>query len=91
MTPTFTLTVLTPEKSVFEGAVEYLELPGTEGYLGVLANHASLVTALQSGTMTVRKAGGQVERFELSGGFFEVSRNVATVLADGVAGKHTGA
>lgn len=84
MATTFTLAVLTPEKTVFEGAVEYVEVPGAEGYLGVLAHHAALVTALASGTMTVRKDGGAVERLAVSGGFFEVSNNRATVLADAV-------
>ncbi len=87
MTATFTLTVLTPERSVFEGTVEYVEVPGSEGYLGVLANHAALVTALTTGTLTLRKPGGEVETFAVSGGFFEVSHNQATVLADAVEGE----
>jgi F-type H+-transporting ATPase subunit epsilon len=69
---------------VFEGAVEYVEVPGIAGYLGVLAHHAALVTGLAPGALTVRKAGGQSERWEVAGGFFEVSNNRATVLADGV-------
>ena len=81
----FKLSVLTPERSVFEGAVEYVQVPGSEGYLGVLAHHAALVTALAPGTLTVRREGGAVETFEVSGGFFEVSHNQATVLADSVA------
>ena len=84
MATTFTLSVLTPERSLFEGPVEYVEVPGTEGYLGVLANHAALVTGLASGTLTVRKQGGGVQTFRVSGGFFEVSHNRATVLADSV-------
>lgn len=84
MAATFTLSVMTPEKTVFEGAVEYVEVPGAEGYLGVLAHHAALVTALAPGTLTVRKDGGAVEKLEVSGGFFEVSKNRATVLADSV-------
>lgn len=87
MVATFALSVLTPERSVFEGAVEYVSVPGTEGYLGVLAHHAALVTALAQGILTVRKDGGDVETFLVSGGFFEVSRNQATVLADEVAAK----
>ena len=85
MAATFTLSVLTPERSVFEGTVEYVQVPGTEGYLGVLANHASLVTALAPGTLTVRKADGVTEQFAVAGGFFEVSKNQATVLADAVS------
>ncbi len=84
MPATFHLSVLTPEKSVFDGDVEYVEVPGTEGYLGVLAHHAALVTALAPGTLTVRKPDGAVEKVGVSGGFFEVSNNQATVLADSV-------
>lgn len=84
MATPFQLAILTPERSVFEGDVEYVQVPGTEGYLGVLAHHAALVTALASGTLTVRRTGGAEERWQVNGGFFEVSHNRATVLADSV-------
>jgi len=86
MAHTFTLAILTPEKTVFEGEVEYVQVPGTEGYLGVLANHAALVTGLAGGTLVMRKAGGGESTLQVSGGFFEVSHNRATVLADAVSG-----
>ena len=82
MAALFKLSILTPEKTLFEGDVQYLEAPGTEGYFGVLAHHAALVTALSSGTLTVRGASGTEERWQVEGGFFEVSNNAATVLAD---------
>jgi F-type H+-transporting ATPase subunit epsilon len=85
MANTFQLSILTPERSVFEGAVEYVQVPGMAGYLGVLANHAALVTGLAPGTLTVRKAGGDEVRWGVTGGFFEVSSNRATVLADSVS------
>ena len=85
MAATFHLSILTPEQSVFEGEVEYAEVPGSDGYLGVLAHHAALVTGLAQGTLTVRVSGSDSQRWEVSGGFFEVSNNKATVLADGVA------
>jgi len=81
---TFKLSILTPEKTVFEGDVQYVEAPGTEGYFGVLAHHAALVTALATGTLTVREASGAESKWQVAGGFFEVSNNVATVLADAV-------
>lgn len=85
MASEFQLSVLTPERTVFEGAVEYVQVPGTEGYLGVLAHHAALVTALAPGDLTLRHPGGREERMQVSGGFFEVSANRATVLADQVS------
>ncbi len=85
MATLFKLSILTPEKTVFDGDVQYVEAPGTEGHFGVLAHHAALVTALASGTLTVRGATGAEERWQVGGGFFEVSNNVATVLADSVS------
>jgi F-type H+-transporting ATPase subunit epsilon len=84
MATPFRLSILTPEKTVFEGNVEYVEVPGVEGYLGVLAHHAALVTALAPGNLTVRQVGGANQTWQVSGGFFEVSNNQATVLADSV-------
>ena len=81
---TFHLSVLTPDRPVFDGEVEYVQVPGTEGYLGVLAHHAALITGLASGTLTIRKAGGATEQMGVSGGFFEVGQNRATVLADAI-------
>jgi F-type H+-transporting ATPase subunit epsilon len=80
----FHLSILTPEQAVFDGDVEYVEAPGSEGYFGVLAHHAAMVTALASGTLTVRYTDGKEERWQVDGGFFEVSNNRATVLADAV-------
>jgi len=84
MATPFELAILTPDNTVFEGTVEYVQVPGSEGYLGVLAHHAALVTALASGTLTYRLPGGREEKLGVTGGFFEVSNNVATVLADAV-------
>jgi F-type H+-transporting ATPase subunit epsilon len=86
----FKLSILTPERAVFEGEVEYVEAPGTEGYFGVLANHAALVTGLAEGTLKVRHVGGKEERWTVAGGFFEVSENKATVLADAIRGGPAG-
>jgi F-type H+-transporting ATPase subunit epsilon len=84
MASLFHLSILTPEQSVFEGEVEYVEAPGTEGYFGVLAHHAALVSGLAAGTLRIRHAGGREEKMGVRGGFFEVSNNKATVLADAV-------
>lgn len=85
MATPFELAILTPERSVFEGRVEYVEVPGSEGLLGVLAHHAALVTPLGAGTLLVRKPGGDESRWRVSGGFFEVGEDRATVLADEVS------
>jgi F-type H+-transporting ATPase subunit epsilon len=89
MAALFHLSILTPEQSVFDGEVEYVEAPGTEGYFGVLPHHAPLVSGLGEGTLRVRHAGGRGEKMSLKGGFFEVSNNRATVLADAVGADQT--
>jgi F-type H+-transporting ATPase subunit epsilon len=78
----FRLTVLTEEKAVIDETVNSITVPGTEGYLGVLRNHAALVTALQPGVLTVTPLDGDPRIFAVSGGFIEINRNTATVLAD---------
>ena len=84
MAALFELAILTPERSVFEGKVEYVEVPGAEGRLGVLAHHAALVTPLGAGVLVLRKPGGDEASWRVSGGFFEVGDDRATVLADEV-------
>ena len=74
----FKLSILTPEKTVFVGDVQYVEAPGSEGYFGVLANHAALVSALATGTLTVRGAGGTDERWDVAGGFPSLSYGISS-------------
>ena len=80
----FRLSIVTPEKVFFEADIQSLIVPGTEGYLGVLSNHAPLITALEPGKIEYRDAAGQTRYLAVTAGFLEVSSNVATLLADAV-------
>ncbi len=80
----FVLSIVTPEKVYYEAEIKSLVVPGTEGYLGVLSNHAPLITALKPGKIEFRDANDKVEQLAVSGGFLEVSNNRATLLADAV-------
>jgi F-type H+-transporting ATPase subunit epsilon len=84
MATPFHVTVLTPERTVFEGEAIHLLAPGSEGYLGVLAHHAPLLTSLQPGRLAVRTPDGREHEFTVTGGFLGVSDNSARVLADSV-------
>lgn len=64
--------------------VRSIVAPGSEGYLGVLSNHAPLITALMPGILSVVDENGHESFYALSGGFLEVSGNVATILADSI-------
>ncbi len=84
----FRLSIVTPEKTFFDAEVASLTLPGSEGYLGVLSNHAPLITALKPGKIEYKDADNNSRFVAVSGGFLEVSGNVATLLAD--AAEETG-
>jgi F-type H+-transporting ATPase subunit epsilon len=78
----FTLSIVTPEKIFFEGEVASIIVPGSEGYLGVLTDHAPLITAVNPGRLSVKDRSGKEFFLAVSFGFFEVSANHATLLVD---------
>lgn len=80
----FKLSVVTPERVVFEQDARSIIAPGSEGYLGVLTDHAPLITALIPGKLSVTDAQSKTLEYAVSGGFLEVSGNVATILADAI-------
>jgi F-type H+-transporting ATPase subunit epsilon len=73
--------LVSPEKLVFSGEVEQVDVPGAEGDFGVLEGHAPFVTTLRPGILTVHAAGGG-QRVVVLGGFAEVSAEGLTVLAE---------
>ncbi|MDY0001951.1 MAG: ATP synthase F1 subunit epsilon [Polyangia bacterium] len=81
--PTFQLRILSLDSTVYDGEVESFVAKGTEGYLGVLAHHAPLITELTEGELTITEEGSKQRVFRLKGGLLEVGHNRATVLADG--------
>lgn len=80
----YLLTIVTPEKVFYEDEVTSLIAPGSEGYLGVLTNHAPLITGLVPGKLTVKDGDNQEVNFAISAGFMEVFKNQVTILADSV-------
>ncbi|NWG25176.1 MAG: F0F1 ATP synthase subunit epsilon [Pseudorhodoplanes sp.] len=79
--PTFQFDLVSPERLLFSGQVEQVDVPGSEGYFGVLADHAPMIAMLRPGILTVKAAGGE-QKIVVLGGFAEVSANRLTVLAD---------
>jgi F-type H+-transporting ATPase subunit epsilon len=75
------LLVLSPEREFVDAEVAEVTAPGVYGEIGVLPDHAALVTALEPGTLSY-KEGAKITRLKISGGFAEVRDNVMTVLAD---------
>ena len=83
MAETFQLEIVTPEKKVVDTAAEEVQIPGKDGYLGVLPGHAPLITELSVGEITYREAASSTEqRLAVAWGFAEVLPNKVTILAE---------
>ena len=73
--------VVSQDRALFSGPADMVVAPGSEGEMGILPNHAPLLTSLKSGILRVRHDGRE-EIFVLSGGVMEVRPTLVTVLAD---------
>jgi len=82
MAKTFKVSIVTAEHTLLETEAVSVTLPGIAGYLGVLANHAPLVTALVPGVLTMKQEGEADSVFAISKGFVEVARNEVSVMVD---------
>ncbi len=78
----FNLSIVTPEKIFYEGEISSLIAPGIEGYLGILSNHAPLITAIVPGKVTLTDKNQTEIEMAVAHGFLEVSHNHATLLTD---------
>ena len=82
MDSSFTIKIVTPNEVFFEGKTTSVVAPGTLGYLGILKDHAPLVTTLDKCNLTFKSQEGETERFKIEGGFLEVLKNRVLVLTD---------
>ncbi len=79
----YPLRVVSVERSLFEGDVEFIIANGADGELGVMARHAPLMTVLKPGPLRIQEVmGGAEELLFVGGGFLEVLPDRVTVLAD---------
>lgn len=81
MAETFQLEIVTPEKKVVETTVEEVQIPGKNGYLGILPGHAPLITELSVGEITFRENATE-QRLAVAWGFAEILPNKVTILAE---------
>jgi len=73
--------IVTQEKTVFSAEVDAVNLPGSEGRMGILPNHTALLTTLGYGEVIIR-TGEQEEYFAIGGGFAEIQPDRVIILAD---------
>ena len=81
MADSLKLEIVTPEKKVVDTAVDEVQIPGKNGYLGVLPGHAPLITELAVGEITFH-AGSSEQRLAVAWGFAEVLPDKVTILAE---------
>jgi F-type H+-transporting ATPase subunit epsilon len=81
MSDTFQLEIVTPEKKVVDTAASEVQIPGKNGYLGVLPGHAPLITELAVGEITFR-SGADEQRLAVAWGFAEVLPDKVTILTE---------
>jgi F-type H+-transporting ATPase subunit epsilon len=82
MAKTFHVDVVSAEQEIFSGDAEMVIAPGEAGELGIMAEHAPLLTRVKPGTVRIIQAGGEEEIIYVSGGMMEVQPDRLTVLAD---------
>jgi F-type H+-transporting ATPase subunit epsilon len=76
-----TLKVITPEKEVLNESVDSVYLPTSEGEIGILPHHASLMTKVVPGELRIKKSGKETF-FATGEGFVQIQDNVVTLLTD---------
>jgi F-type H+-transporting ATPase subunit epsilon len=75
------LTIITPDKKIYEGEVSSIHVPGTSGQFQILKNHAPIISTLINGKVKVKAADG-TQIFDVKGGVVEVLDNNITLLAE---------
>lgn len=82
MAGTLKVRVVSPDKVVFEGDAAAVVAPAWDGQVGILPNHAPMLTLVGSGVLAVDRSGGGSDSFHVAGGVLKVERNQVTVLTE---------
>jgi len=77
------ITVLSPDKEIFQGEITSVKVPGTSGQFEVLSNHAPIVSSLDDGQVRIIKSDGERMTFKIERGFIEVLNNEVSLLVQG--------
>ncbi len=74
--------VVSPERTLYEGDVSSVVAPAFDGEIGILPRHAPLVTLLGRGVLRLEGAGGGTRRFDVAGGFLQVADDIVRVVTE---------
>lgn len=76
------LKIVTPERIEFDGEVESVLVPGTQGQFEILKDHAPIISTLDKGVVEYGLSKGQKVQLEILGGFVEVQQNVVSLCVE---------
>jgi F-type H+-transporting ATPase subunit epsilon len=76
------LEIISPDKKLYSGEVKSVSLPGSEGSLGILNNHAPIISSLRNGIIKVTDDKSAIHNFTIKGGVAEVLNNKIIILAE---------
>lgn len=77
------LEIITPDKKIFSGKIDSVQVPGSKGSFAVLEYHAPIISTLEKGRVKVIERGAE-SFFEINGGTIEVKDNIVIILAESV-------
>jgi F-type H+-transporting ATPase subunit epsilon len=75
------VSVISAERSVFDGEAESVVAPAYDGQVGILRRHAPFMTLLGEGIVKIRQSGGGMTRLQVAGGFLQVASDVVRIVA----------
>ena len=76
------LEIITPDKQLFSGDIQQVNLPGSNGSFEILKDHAPIISTLASGIVKLTDSSGKKHEFDISGGVIEQSDNKIIILAE---------
>ncbi|KQZ28437.1 ATP synthase F0F1 subunit epsilon [Mesorhizobium sp. Root552] len=82
MAESFQFELVSPERLLVSEQVESVVIPGAEGEMTIMANHAPVMTTIKPGVVTLKAASGQEERYVVFGGFADILPTGCTLLAE---------
>lgn len=81
------LTILTPEKEIFNGPVKSVKVPGASGQFEILKGHAAIVSSLTEGDIRIIEESGSRREYKINRGFIEVINDEVSLLVRGLEPK----
>jgi F-type H+-transporting ATPase subunit epsilon len=76
------LEIITPDKTLYEGKIKSINVPGSKGSFTVLHNHAPIISTLEKGKLKIITEDQKTEIIEIKGGVIEVKKNMIILLAE---------